>query len=280
MGKSTLLNQVLRQHVSITSDRPQTTRNAVRGVLTEDGWQVVFVDTPGLHRPQTKLGEKLNSVVRTTLRDVDIIVLLLDASVPIGKGDTFLADEVSAVETPALCVLNKSDLTDAEHLAAQREVAWRLGSFHELYAVSARTGEGVADLIDAIRRRLPEGPQWYPPGMVTDQPEKVIVAELVREQVLRQVSEEVPHSVAVAVSEMRERDDGMMEIDAEIYVERDSQKGIIIGKRGAALKETGSKARPHIEALLGAKVMLRLRVKVEPHWQRREQMITRFGYGS
>ncbi len=280
VGKSTLLNQVLRRKIAITSPRPQTTRNAIRGVYTTLEAQIVFVDTPGLHKPQTQLGRTLNKVVRTTLTEVDVVAFLVDGAQGVGRGDAFVAEELRRIDTPVVVVLNKVDLMDAGQLARQRTAAEALGDWPVL-AASARAGAGIAELLAELAGRLPEGPLYYPPDAVTDQPERQLVAELIREKVLELTREEVPHAVAVVVEEMEGRDDGgLVDIDALIYVERSSQKGIVIGKGGRVLKEVGTKARRDIEALLGSRVYLHLRVKVEPDWQKRAGLIDRFGYGS
>jgi GTP-binding protein Era len=279
VGKSTLLNQILRSKVAITSDRPQTTRTAIRGVLTTREAQLVFVDTPGLHKPRTVLGERLNRVVRQTLTDVDVAVLLVDAADGVGGGDAFIADVLRGSSTPVVVALNKVDLVDEAALAAQA------GKVHELAGwpvlpTSARVGTGIPELLRAIVDRLPPGPVFYPPETVTDQSERQLVAELVREKVLERMHDEVPHSIAVVVDEIEPGDGGTIAIDAVIYVERDSQKGIVIGKGGQVLKEVGTEARREIEAVLRSRVFLRLRVKVERDWQRRAAMVERFGYGA
>lgn len=279
VGKSTLLNQTLRRKVSITSDRPQTTRNAIRGILTTPEAQLVFVDTPGLHKPITALGERLNSVVRGTLGEVDVIVFIVDASDGIGGGDAFMADVLRRISTPILIALNKVDLIDDAKLVEQTARAAQLGGW-PVFPISARTGAGIQPLLAEAVRLLPEGPMYYPPDMQTDQPERLLVAELVREKVLELTREEVPHSVAVVVDEMETDPRGLVTVDATIYVERASQKGIVIGKGGSLLKEAGTKARREIEGLLGSRVLLRLRVKVERDWQRRESLVARFGYGA
>ncbi|MGH2758212.1 MAG: GTPase Era [Actinomycetota bacterium] len=279
VGKSTLLNQLLRKKVSITSDRPQTTRNAIRGILTTSEAQLVFVDTPGLHKPVTVLGERLNRVVRATLGEVDVVVFLVDAAEGIGGGDAFIADVLRKVSTPVLVAVNKIDQIDGAKITEQKGRAASLGGW-PVYPVSARTGEGVRPLVSEISRHLPEGPMFYPSDMQTDQPERVLVAELVREKVLELTREEVPHSVAVVVDDMEADERGLVTIDATIYVERSSQKGIVIGKGGCMLREAGTKARREIEALLGSRVLLRLRVKVERDWQRRQSLVERFGYGA
>lgn len=280
-GKSTLLNQILRRKVSIVSRRAQTTRNAIRGVLTSAEAQVVFVDTPGLHKPRTVLGERLNAVVRGTIEEVDVVVLLVDADDGVGRGDRFLASELATVRTPVLCAVNKVDLVDPRRLEEQTGAARELGEFRAVLPVSAKVGAGVPELVAAIVDVLPEGPVYYPPDMVTDQPEAKLVAELVREKALELMREEVPHSVAVVVDEMTPREEGeLVDVEATIYVERSSQKGIVIGRGGRTLKEIGSRARREIEPLLGNHVYLRLRVKVEPDWQKRAALVERFGYGT
>lgn len=280
-GKSTLLNQVLREKISIISRRPQTTRNAVRGVLTTEEAQIVFIDTPGLHKPRTALGRRLNAVVRSTLHEVDVVVFLLDAADGVGRGDAFIADELNGVDTPVIAVLNKVDLLTAEGLTVQTAAARELGAFRALLPVSAKEGAGVPELLAHVVEEVPEGPLWYPPDIVTDQPERKLVAELVREKALELMREEVPHSVAVLVEEMDPRPDGeLVDVDVVIYVERTSQKGIVIGKGGGNLKEIGTRARRDIEALLGSRVYLHLRVKVERDWQKRSALVERFDYGT
>jgi GTP-binding protein Era len=280
VGKSTLLNQILRAKVAITSDRPQTTRNAIRGVLTTDDAQVVFVDTPGLHKPRTALGDKLNAVVQATLAEVDAVVFVLDAADGVGSGDGFIAGMLRDVRTPVIVALNKIDLVDHHAVLPQLARAGGLGGFHAFVPVSAKTGEGIPELLDEIKRVLPEGPLYYPADVVTDQPEAMLIAELVREKALRLTHEEVPHSIAVVVEEVRRQSEDFLEVDAVLYVERDSQKGIVIGRRGSMLKRIGTEARSEIEALLGSRVYLHLRVKVERDWQKRSMLVERFGYGS
>ncbi|HYZ92083.1 MAG TPA: GTPase Era [Actinomycetota bacterium] len=279
VGKSTLLNQILRHKVAITSDRPQTTRNTIRGVYTTDEAQLVFVDTPGLHKPVTALGKRLNRAVRSTLGEVDAVVFLVDAADGVGGGDAFIADVLKDLKTPVVVALNKIDAADGNEVAAARDRVRTLGGWPS-FPTSGRSGAGVKELVEAIVACLPEGPLYYPPDTLTDQPERTLVAELVREKVLELTHDEIPHSVAVVVDEMEPDDEETMTIDATIYVERESQKGIVIGKGGGLLKVVGTTARKEIEALLGTHVFLRLRVKVERDWQRRATMVDRFGYGS
>jgi GTP-binding protein Era len=280
VGKSTLLNQILRHKVSITSDRPQTTRNTIRGVHTTDEAQLVFVDTPGLHKPVTALGKRLNRAVRSTLGEVDVVVFLVDAADGVGGGDAFIADVLEHLPTPVVVALNKADAADEARISDAADRVRVFGDWPS-FPTSGRTGAGLKELVGAIVGHLPAGPLYYPPDMVTDQPERTLVAELVREKVLALTRDEIPHSVAVVVDEMESEDDGSRTtIDATIYVERESQKGIVIGKGGALLKKVGTSARKEIEPLLGSHVFLRLRVKVERDWQRRATMVDRFGYGS
>ncbi len=279
VGKSTLLNNLMHRKLAIISEKPQTTRNKIRCILTRDDAQIIFVDTPGLHKPRNALGERLNKAVRETLSEVDVVVFMLDGTQTIGRGDLFIAGELSGLETPVVAVLNKIDRLSPEQVEAQMAVAENLGRFVEVIPLSAKTGENVHALIEKIVELLPEGPKYYPDDMVTDQPVTFIVAELIREKVLQLTREEVPHSVAVVVEEMGRREDGgIVDIQAVIYVERDSQKGIIIGKGGRMLKEIGTRARQEIEPLLGEKVFLQLQVKVEKDWSKRPQLVRRMGY--
>ena len=265
VGKSTLLNAILGEKVSIVAASPQTTRTEIRGVLTRDDAQVVFVDTPGIHKPRTTMGERLNATAQAAASDVDVVCLVVDATAPIGRGDRFVAGRVPR---SALCVVNKVDDASPAEIAAQlaRAAEFELA---EYFPVSARTGEGVAELVEAIVARLPEGPAYYPEDMVTDQPDTVWVAELVREQLLAHVREELPHSIACRVVEY----DWPL-VRVEILVERDSQKGIVIGKGGSVLKQVGQAVREQLRD--GA--YLDLVVKVDPDWQRRPKSLDRLGY--
>ena len=267
VGKSTLLNQILGQKVTIVSDKPQTTRTQVRGVLNRPDAQVVFVDTPGIHKPRTLLGERLNETATGAIGDVDVVCLVVDASAPIGRGDQFVAERVP---DDAIIVVNKTDLASPNEVLAQLSAASeRLASGDEYFPVSARTGQGVSELVDTIIARLPEGPAYYPDDMVTDVPEAFWVAELVREQLLAVTRDEVPHSVATRVTEWE-----WPRIRCEILVERDSQKGIVIGKKGSVLKQVGIAVREQLPP--GA--YLELFVKVDKDWQRRPRALERLGY--
>lgn len=287
VGKSTLLNRVVGTKVAIVSDRPQTTRNQIRGVRTTADSQIVFLDTPGIHKPRTLLGERTNERAHTTLAEVDVVCMLVDATAAIGPGDRFVAQLVQRVETPKLLVVNKIDAVGRRALAEQLSTAAvALGDFDAYVPLSARTGEGVDALLGEIEARLPDGPRYYPEGVVTDQPELFLAAELLREQLLRATRDELPHSITVVAEEMDpDTDDGtprgaddVVEIRARVIVERESQKGIVIGRGGAVLKEAGTRARRELEALLGTRVHLETRVSVEPNWQRRAHALDRLGY--
>ena len=266
VGKSTLLNQILGQKVSITSPVAQTTRNQVRGVLTRPSVQIVFVDTPGIHKPRTLLGARLNDSAEEALGGVDLTVLVVDATAPIGRGDRFVAQMVPA---GTICVVNKVDAASRRAVLDQLQRASHLAGFEEFFPVSARTGEGVGALVDAIAARMPEGPLLYPEDMVTDVPEAFWVAELVREQLLAVTHDEVPHSIACRVTEWE-----WPRIRCEILVERESQKGIVIGRGGEVLKQVGMRAR----AQLPEGAFLELFVKVDRNWQSRPKALERLGY--
>ena len=266
VGKSTLLNTILGQKVSITSPVVQTTRNQVRGVLTRPGVQVVFVDTPGVHKPRSLLGQRLNDTTAGALAGVDLTLLVLDATAPLGRGDRYVA---SMVPGGSICVVNKIDAAPRAKVLDQLRAAAETLDAAEFFPVSARTGAGVAELVDAIVDRMPEGPQMYPDDMVTDVPEAFWVAELVREQLLAVTHDEVPHSIACRVTEWE-----WPRIRCEILVERESQKGIVIGRGGSVLKEVGTRVREQLPA--GA--YLELFVKVDPNWQSRPKALERLGY--
>jgi GTPase len=285
VGKSTLLNQLVGSKVAIVSERPQTTRTAIRGVRTTPESQVVFVDTPGVHRPRTLLGERTNQRAVATLGEVDAVCLLVEADSPIGAGDRFVAGLVQQVATPKLLIVNKVDRAGKAAIAEHLAVAARdLGDFDAYFPVSALTGDGVAALLAEIEGRLPEGPRYYPEGTVTDQPETVLAAELVREKLLAIARDELPHSITVSVEELDDAEDAddpedrILRLRADIRVERDSQRGMVIGRGGRVLKEAGTAARQELEALLGVRVYLETRVRVERDWQRRAHALDRLGY--
>ena len=277
VGKSTLLNQLVGTKVSIVSDRPQTTRNQIHGVWNGPGSQVVFIDTPGIHKPKTELGRRLNKRSTDTLSAVDVVCFLIDATASIGAGDRYIAGLLAEVETPVILVVNKTDAAQPDeilgHLAG---AAGTLGDFAAYVPLSAQTGDGADALLGEITSRLPEGPLYYPDGVVTDQPDTFLAAELLREKLLAVAREELPHSLAVTVEEVEERPD-LLVLRAVVRVERDSQKGIVIGKGGVVLKEAGTAARLEMEALLGMKVHLETHVKVDKDWQRRPEALDRLG---
>lgn len=288
-GKSTLTNALVGQKIAITSDRPQTTRRAIRGILTRADAQIILVDTPGLHRPRTLLGERLNEEVRETWSSVDVIGLCLPANEEIGPGDKFIAKQIIALSrTPIVVIVTKADTVSrallAEHLHQVGELAGELdGTWASIVPVSAVSGENITVLADEFAALLPEGPLLYPDGEVTDEPLEIAVAELIREAALEGVSDELPHSIAVVIDEMglregRPDDRPLTDIRALLYVERDSQKAIVIGKGGARLKYVGTAARGEIERLLGTKVFLEIHVKVAKDWQRDPKALRRLGF--
>jgi GTP-binding protein Era len=280
VGKSTLLNTLLGQKLAIVSDKPQTTRSAVRGVLHRPEGQIVLVDTPGLHKPRTLLGQRLNDLVRGTLAEVDLVLQLVDAAAGVGAGDRFLAAELAKVATPRFCVVNKLDAASRAKVAAALQAAAGLGDYAEIVPVSARSGEQLELLVELILRHLPEGRPLYPEGHTSDEPEQHLVAELIREKALAVVRDELPHSVAVLVEEMGpdpERED-LLVIRANLFVERSSQKPIVLGRGGSVLRDIGTRAREELEALFGTKVYLDLRVKVAKEWQRDPRQLSRLGF--
>lgn len=279
-GKSTLINHIMGAKLAITSGTAQTTRHRFRAVKTTDDYQLVLVDTPGLHKPHDALGEELNISALKALEDVDAVCFLVDATMPIGRGDEWVAHQLQNVDAPRMLVLSKSDLASENEIASQIEAGKSLDDWDAVVACSAKTGAGVDDLLAALVALLPEGPLWFPEDMDTDQPIEVLVAEFVREKILRSFTDEIPHAIGVQTEELRyERKRGMHVIRAIVYVERDSQKGMIIGKGGASIKRIGSEARTDLERLLGTPVYLDLSVKVKKNWRRDAAQIRRFGYG-
>jgi GTP-binding protein Era len=277
VGKSTLVNQMVGSKVAITSSRPQTTRNVIRGVVSRPGLQIVLVDTPGVHKPRNELGSRLNAMVTRTLADADAVVFVIDASMAIGPGDRLIAQRLSADAEKVVVAVNKVDLA-RRHQTVSQLVEAAEWPFEVIYPVSAVTGEGVADLIEELAGRLDQGPSYYPEGVVSDMPEAMVVAEIIREKFLDRLREELPHSVMVRLEEIRQRPNGLIDIDAEVIVERDSQRGIVLGKGGELLKAAGSEARVELETILGDRVNLQLRVVVEKDWQSRPQMLDRLGF--
>ena len=282
-GKSTLMNALVGEKVAIMSSRPQTTRRAIRGIVNRDDAQLVIVDTPGLHRPRTLLGERLNDLVRETFAEVDVIGFCLPADEKIGPGDKWIARELSEARAPVVAIVTKVDTVSRDRVAEHLLEVSQLGDWAEVVPVSSVKDIQVDVLTDVLVSRLPEGPALYPSGEVTDEPIDVMVAELIREAALEGVRDELPHSLAVVVEEMVEPDDeearrDILEIRAHVFVERDSQKGIVIGRAGSRLKEVGATARQGIERLLGRRVYLDLHVKVAKEWQRDPKQLGRLGF--
>jgi len=279
VGKSTLINALLGEKVAIISDRPQTTRNQIRAVLTREEAQIIFIDTPGLHKPKHLLGAEMVKMAGSTLQEVDLVAFIVEANERPGQGDRYIADLLNAANCLLFLVLNKSDLATPEQLTRNRELYMELCTFKASFALSALNNENLEPFLQAAIDLLPEGPQYYPPEMVTDQPERFIVAEIIREKIIMLTRQEIPFSIAVVVEEMKMRENkDLLDIRAEVFVERKSQVGIIVGKGGLLLKEVGIKARQELEALLGEKIFLDLRVKVKRDWRNREEELRRLGY--
>jgi GTP-binding protein Era len=281
-GKSTLTNALIGQKIAITSSRPQTTRHAIRGILHREDAQLVVVDTPGLHKPRTLLGSRLNDVVRETWAEVDVIGFCVPADQPVGRGDEFIVNELRSVagRTPVLGIITKTDIAQPDQIAERLTQVSGLMEFAEVVPCSAVDGFQVGLLADLLVARLPEGPPLYPDGELTDEPEETLVAELIREAALEGVRDELPHSIAVVIEEMvpREGRTDLLDVHANIYVERSSQKGIVIGKGGARLRQVGADSRRQIEALLGTKIYLDLHVKIAKDWQRDPKQLRKLGF--
>ena len=283
VGKSTLMNALVGEKVAIMSSRPQTTRRAIRGVITRDDAQLVIVDTPGLHRPRTLLGERLNDLVRETIADVDVIGFCLPADEKIGPGDKWIAREVENARAPVVAIVTKVDAVSRQQVAEHLLAVSQLGEWADIVPVSSVKGIQVDTLVDVLVPHLPPGPVLYPDGEITDEPEEARISELIREAALEGVHDELPHSIAVVIEELvepgtPESTKNVLEIRAHLFVERDSQKGIIIGRGGARLKEVGATAREGIQELLGRKVYLDLHVKVAKEWQRDSKQLRRLGF--
>jgi len=277
VGKSTLVNHLVGSKVAITSTKPQTTRSVIRGLVNGDGYQIVLLDTPGLHRPRTELGSRLNAAVYRTLGDADAVVFVIDATMPIGPGDRLTAERLIESGADVVVAVNKVDEANRSQIVAQLVEASKW-PFEHYFPISALTGEGVAAMVGQMITRLPEGPKYYPDDMTTDQPESVVIAEIIREKFLERLTDELPHSLVVRVEEIEERDDGLVDIRAEVIVERASQRGIVIGKGGSLLGAAGTEARHELEAILGARVNLDLHVTVEQDWQRKPLLLDRLGF--
>ncbi len=279
VGKSTFLNRVIGQKIAIMSDKPQTTRNKVQGVLTTDQSQMIFIDTPGIHKPKHKLGDFMMKIAQNTLKEVDIILFMVNVEEGLGKGDQFIIEKLKGVKTPVFLILNKIDQIHPDELLPIIQKYNELYPFAATVPISALEGNNVEHLLELIQENLPEGPQFYPADQITDHPERFIVSELIREKVLHLTREEIPHSIAVVIDKMERKDDkNLIDVLATIIVERDSQKGIIIGKQGSMLKEVGKRSRMDIENLLGSKVYLELWVKVQKDWRNRASNLRDYGF--
>lgn len=279
VGKSTFLNRVIGQKIAIMSDKPQTTRNKVQGVLTTNEAQFIFIDTPGIHKPKHKLGDFMMKVAQNTLKEVDIILFMVNAEEGYGRGEEFILEKFQTITTPIFLVINKIDQIHPDELLKIIESYKEKYEFSEIIPISALEGNNVDTLLEQIKKYIPEGPQYYPADQVTDHPERFIVSELIREKALHLTREEIPHSLAVLIDKMeRKEDKDIVHVMATIIVERDSQKGIVIGKQGKMLKEIGQLARLDIENLLGSKVFLELWVKVQKDWRNKMSNLRDFGF--
>lgn len=278
VGKSTLLNCLVGQKVAIISDKPQTTRHQIRSILTLPEAQIIFLDTPGVHKPRHLLGEYMVKAALDALKQVDVIIFVIEAHQPFGPGDNYILERLKGVGTPVIACINKIDLVRKELLLPLIDELRQKHDFAAIVPVSALTGENTERLIKVIVENLPPGPQYYPPGMVSDQPERVVIAELIREKILHLTREELPHGVAVTVEEMTPRPNGVLYIRALIFAEKESHKAILIGQGGQMLKKIGQLAREEIEVLFGQRVYLELWVKIKPHWRSNETFLRQVGY--
>lgn len=278
VGKSTFMNRVIGQKVAIMSDKAQTTRNKIQGVLTGQDYQMVFIDTPGIHKPKHRLGDFMVKIAESTLNEVDAIMFMIDAKEGYGRGDQYIIDRLQKVNKPVFLIVNKIDLVHPDDLLPLIDFYQKKYEFQEIIPVSALQGNNVNHLLDVLKGHLAEGPQYYPQDQVTDHPERFIISELIREKVLHLTEEEIPHSVAVTIENIEKRNQGKLLIQATIITERDSQKGILIGKKGSMLKAIGKKAREDIETLLGTKVYLELWVKVQKDWRNKQRQLNEFGF--
>ena len=279
VGKSTLINKIIGQKIAIMSDKPQTTRSRIQCILTRDDAQIIFLDTPGIHKPLFKLGEHMLKAAEGTLKEVDVILFVIDATEKFGGGEKYILERLETTPAPVILVINKVDLIDREKILPIIAEYSARKNFAAVIPISAIDGTNIDALLDEVKKFLPEGPKYYPADMVTDQPERLIVAELIREKILHVTEDEVPHSIAVDIEEIKPRKNSVTYIRAVVYVERDSQKGILIGKGGELLKGVGKNARPEIEMLLGTKVYLDLWVKVKRGWRNSAGAIQNFGLG-
>lgn len=278
VGKSTFVNRVIGHKIAIMSDKAQTTRNKIQGVMTRDDAQIIFIDTPGIHKPKHKLGDYMMRVAKNTLSGIDAIMFMVNVNEDIGRGDEYIMEMLKNVKTPIFLVLNKIDLVHPDTLMPKIEQYQSYMDFTDIIPISALEGLNVDHFIDVLKSFLPEGPKYYPDNQISDHPEQFVVSEIIREKILHLTSEEIPHAIGVNVDRMIKEDEDRVRIEATIYVERDSQKGIVIGKGGKKLKEVGKRARRDIEMLLGSKVYLELWVKVQRDWRNKVNFIRQIGY--
>ena len=279
VGKSTLMNRLIGEKIAIISNKPQTTRNRVQSILTKDDFQIVFIDTPGIHKPRHKLGEFMVKSAETTLNEVDAVLMLIEPADRVLEADRLIIEKFSKIKSPVILVINKVDSTDKERVFKVIDNYRKLYDFAEIVPISALEGTNTDELLEVIKKYLPEGPQYFPSDMITDQPERQIAPEIIREKALRLLQEEIPHGIAVEIMEMKKRPEGnMVDVRATIYCEKDSHKGIIIGKHGAMLKKIGTNAREDIQKLLGSPIYLDLWVKVKKDWRDNDFLLKNFGY--
>ncbi|MDS3872152.1 GTPase Era [Staphylococcus hominis] len=278
VGKSTFMNRVIGHKIAIMSDKAQTTRNKIQGVMTREDAQIIFLDTPGIHKPKHKLGDYMMRVAKNTLSEIDAIMFMVNVNEDIGRGDEYIMEMLKNVKTPVFLVLNKIDLVHPDALMPKIEKCKTYMDFTEIVPISALEGLNVDHFIDVLKDYLPEGPKYYPDDQISDHPEQFVVGEIIREKILHLTSEEIPHAIGVNVDRMIKESEERVRIEATIFVERDSQKGIVIGKGGKKLKEVGKRARRDIEMLLGSKVYLELWVKVQKDWRNKVNFIRQMGY--
>ncbi|SDP55726.1 GTPase Era [Halobacillus aidingensis] len=279
VGKSTFMNRVIGEKIAIMSDKPQTTRNKIQGVMTDKESQIIFIDTPGIHKPKHKLGDYMVNVAENTLNEVDAVLFMINAEEGYGRGDQFILDRLQRVDQPVFLIINKIDRVHPDDLLPLIDQYKEKLDFEEIIPISALEGNNVNHLLEVLKKHLPEGPQFYPEDQITDHPERFVISEFIREKVLHLTREEIPHSIAVVIEAIEPRNEhDKVQIQAAIIVERKSQKGIIIGKQGSMLKEIGKRARRDIESLLGSKVYLELWVKVQKDWRNKQIQLSDFGY--
>ncbi|WP_368652109.1 GTPase Era [Ornithinibacillus sp. 4-3] len=278
VGKSTFMNRAVGQKITIISDKPQTTRNKIQGIVTDKEAQMVLIDTPGIHKPKHRLGDFMVKVAESALNEVDVVMFMVNADQGYGKGDQFILDRLQKVESPIFLIINKIDLIHPDELLSLIDLYREKLDFAEIVPISALTGNNVPRLIDTLKKYLPEGPKFYDEDQITDHPERFIISELVREKVLEYTREEIPHSVAVVIDNIEKQDDDTVLVQASIITERKSQKGILIGKQGSMLKNIGKKARLEIQSLLGSKIYLDLWVKVQRDWRDKERHLREYGF--